>query len=273
MRCFQDLFKSINICDVDWMFRLLQHFPDVTCATTLGRCDGFSSYPICEQFDKSFWLAFHGQFVSIKCSAAEKTVLGSAVSYNHQYKVDTAEWFHQSQPTGGGRQLGLSRPVRTETVNTAMAPALLSGTNGRGGLCSERTHLSLPSSFPHRAKKAFSCLSVRCNVRQDLQKFNYCFLLAAPVIFLFPSHALGASRCRALFQQNYLFRDEPARAETPCSYRAVLDPFRPPFCRNLITLHLGECHYKLWGYSGAVSNDCSIKQRAPTRHNGSNKAK
>lgn len=51
-------------------------------------------------------------------------------------ETDTVERFHWSQPTGGGRQFGLSRPVRTETVNTAMPPALLSGTiggRGRGG--------------------------------------------------------------------------------------------------------------------------------------------
>lgn len=62
----------------------------------------------------------------------KKTFRSEAVSSNHQYRADTLEWFHRSQPTGGGRQFGPSRPVRTETVNTAMPPAVLSGTIGRG---------------------------------------------------------------------------------------------------------------------------------------------
>lgn len=74
------------------------------------------------------------------------------------------------------------------------------------------------------------------------------------------------------FSQNDFFYDQPARAQTVCSYRTDLDSFSPPFCLNLITLHLGECHYKLWGYNSVVSNECSIKQRAPTRQTGSNKA-
>lgn len=68
---------------------------------------------------------------------------------NHQtYKLDTAEWFCRFQPTRGGRQLGLSRPVRTETVNTAKAPALLSGTNrGRGCIVRGLTSLYPPVSL------------------------------------------------------------------------------------------------------------------------------
>lgn len=62
----------------------------------------------------------------------KKTFRSDAVSSNHQYRADTLEWFHRSQPTGGGRQFGPSRPVRTETVNTAMPPAVLSGTIGGG---------------------------------------------------------------------------------------------------------------------------------------------
>lgn len=62
----------------------------------------------------------------------KKTFHSVAVSSNHQYRADTVEWFHRSQPTGGGRQFGPSRPVRTETVNTAMPPAVLSGTIGGG---------------------------------------------------------------------------------------------------------------------------------------------
>lgn len=62
----------------------------------------------------------------------KKTFRSEAVSSNHQYRADTLEWFHRSQPTGGGRQFGPSRPVRTETVNTAMPPAVLSGTIGGG---------------------------------------------------------------------------------------------------------------------------------------------
>lgn len=77
----------------------------------------------------------------------KKAFLGCAVSSNHQYKVDTVEWFRWSQPSGGGRQLGLSRPVRTETVNTAMPPALLSGTNrGRGCVVRGLTSLYPPVS-------------------------------------------------------------------------------------------------------------------------------
>lgn len=67
----------------------------------------------------------------------KKAFRSDAVSSNHQYRADTLEWFHRSQPTGGGRQFGPSRPVRTETVNTAKPPAVLSGTigggEGRGG--------------------------------------------------------------------------------------------------------------------------------------------
>lgn len=70
------------------------------------------------------------------------------MSSNNRYKVDTVEWFHRSHPTGGGRQLGLSCPMRTETVNTAVAPALLSGTNsGRGSVVRGLTSLYPPVSL------------------------------------------------------------------------------------------------------------------------------
>lgn len=74
------------------------------------------------------------------------------------------------------------------------------------------------------------------------------------------------------FTQNDFFYDQPARAETICSYGTYLDPFSQPLCLNLITLHLAECHYKLRRYNSVVSNECSIKQRAPPRQTRPNEA-
>ena len=73
----------------------------------------------------------------------------NAVSSNQQHGADAAERFQRPQPTGGGRQLGLSHPVRTETVNAAMPPALLSGTVGgrRGGGVRGLTSLYPPVSL------------------------------------------------------------------------------------------------------------------------------
>lgn len=231
----------------------------------------FPSIRLASSLIKAFGSSFTGSLFLLNVQQQKRPFLAPPCRINHQYKVDTVEWFHRSRPTGGGRQLGLSRPVRTETVNTAMAPALLSGTNrGRGRVVRGLTSLYPPVS-PHRAKKrkkALSCLWAGCDVRQVLLEFNYCSLLPAPVISLFQSYALAASQCHTLFPKNYLFHGQPARVQTARRYRADLDPFSPPFCLNLITLHLGECHDKLWGYNGAVSNECSIKPRAPTRQSG-----
>lgn len=155
---------------------------------------------------------------------------------NHQYKADTVERFHRPQPTGGGRQLGLSSPVRTETVNTAKPPALLSGSNT--GKCSERTHLSLPSCSPliQQKKKAFSCLLVLC-VR--ISEFNYRSLLATPVIFPSQSYALGASQCHTISPKWFLLWAASKSTKYICCYRTDLRPFSQPFCRNQITSHLG----------------------------------
>lgn len=193
------------------------------------------------------------------------------MSSNHQYKVDTVEWFHRSQPTGGGRQLGFSRPVRTETVNTAMAPALLSGTNrGRGCVVRGLTSLYPPVSLIEQKSFLLSLSGVMCVRISGIQlpfPFSRACNLPVPVI---------CSGCQPVshtfFSQNDFFYDQPVRAQTVCRYRTDLDPFSPPFCLNVITLHLGECHYKLWGYNSVVSNECSIKQRAPTRQTGPNKA-
>lgn len=91
----------------------------------------FPSLRFASCFIKALRLSFMDSLVLLNVQQQKRQFL--AVSSNHQYKIDTVEWFHRSQPTGGGRQLGLSHPMRTETVNTAMAPALLSGTNRRRG--------------------------------------------------------------------------------------------------------------------------------------------
>lgn len=179
------------------------------------------------------------------------------------------EWFHRAQPTGGGRQLGLSHPVRTETVNTAMASALLSGTNrGRGG--GERTHLSLPSSFPHRAKKLslVSCSGVMYVRISGIQlPFPFSWACNLP----HSSHMLWVPASITHSSRDDLIYDQPVRTQTVYSYTTDLDPFSPPFCLNLITLHLRKCHYQLQRFNSALSNEHSIKWRAPTRQTGSNK--
>lgn len=149
-------------------------------------------------------LVFHGQFDSIKWSSAEKDHLWQRSGVNHKHEPATVEWFHWSQPTGGGQRSELLRPTRAETVNTTMTPALLSGTNRRRGPCSGHTHLSVPSSFPCRAEKLslVSRFGVMC-VRILDPEFNYCSLLAAPVIFLFQSRALGAGQCHTLFSPKW----------------------------------------------------------------------
>lgn len=109
-------------------------------------------------------------------------------------------------------------------------------------------------------------MCVRISGIQLLFPFSRACNLPVPVI------CSGCQPVSHTFPQNDFLYDHPARAQTVCSYRTDLDPFSPPFCLNLITLHLGECHYKLWGYNSVVSNECSIKQRAPTRQTGPNKA-
>lgn len=130
----------------------------------------------------------------------------------------------------------------------------------------ERTHLSLPSSFPHRAKKLslvswFGVMCVRISGIQLLLPFSRACNLPVPVI------CSGCQPVSHTFSQNDFFYDHAARAQPVCSYGADLDPFSPPFCLNLIMLHLRECHYKLLGYYSVLSNERSIKQRAPTRQN------
>lgn len=152
---------------------------------------------------RAFGLSFMDSLVLLNVQQQEKAFLGCALSSNHRYKVDTLEWFRRSQPTGGGRQLGLSHPVRTETVNTAMPPALLSGTNtGRGCVVRGLTSLYPPVS-PRRAKK-LSLVSRSSAMCIRFSEFNYCSLLATPVISLFQSYALGASQCHTLSPKWFL---------------------------------------------------------------------
>lgn len=107
----------------------------------------FPSLRFASSLIKALGLSFMDSLVLLNVQQQKRQSL-AALSSNHQYKADTVEWFHQSQPTGGGRQLGLSRPVRTETVNTAMASALLSGTNrGRGCVVRGLTSLYPPVSL------------------------------------------------------------------------------------------------------------------------------
>lgn len=175
--------------------------------------DTVMDFPPRRSLIKDFGSSFMGSLLLLNAQRQEKrkkkkTFRSEAVSSNHQYRADTLEWFHRSQPTGGGRQFGPSHPVRTETVNTAMPPAVLSGTigggEGRGGeRWSERTHLSLPSSFPQRAKK-LSLVSRSAVMYVRISEFNYRCLLATPVIFPFQSYALGASQCRTLSPKSFL---------------------------------------------------------------------
>lgn len=152
-----------------------------------------------------------------------------------------------------------------------MAPALLSGTNrGRGCVVRGLTSLYPPVSLIEQKSFLLSLSGVMCVRISGIQlpfPFSRACNLPVPVI---------CSGCQPVshtfFSQNDFFYDQPVRAQTVCSYRTDLDPFSPPFCLNVITLHLGECHYKLWGYNSVVSNECSIKQRAPTRQTGPNKA-
>lgn len=100
--------------------------------------DTVMDFPPRRSLIKDFGSSFMGSLLLLNAQRQEKkrkkkkTFRSEAVSSNHQYRADTLEWFHRSQPTGGGRQFGPSRPVRTETVNTAMPPAVLSGTIGGG---------------------------------------------------------------------------------------------------------------------------------------------
>ena len=97
---------------------------------------------------------------------------------------ETAEWFHRAQPTGRGRQLGLSSPVRTETVNTAMAPALLSGTNREGRGRRRGETLTSPSPLIWQKSFLLSLGPVYCT--SGSPEFNYRSILATRLILLVP---------------------------------------------------------------------------------------
>lgn len=117
----------------------------------------------------------------------EEAFGSKAASSTQQRGADAAEWF---QPTGGGRQLGLSRPGRTETVNTAMPPALLSGTvaGWRGGGARGLTSRYPPVSLNEQKSFLLSLgLGLMC---ARISEFNYHSLLATPVISPRCSHML-----------------------------------------------------------------------------------
>lgn len=157
---------------VCWLFQYPPAVTRIWQIANLGHGDGFfffsPSHRSVRTLMKVFGLSFMDSLVLLNVQQQKRQSLAAPCRLTHQYKVDTVEWFYRSQPTGGGRQLGLSRPVRTETVNTAMAPALLSGTNRGEGLCSGEDSPLSTLQFPSSSRKAFSCLLVWCNVRQDL---------------------------------------------------------------------------------------------------------
>lgn len=129
---YADCYDTFQLLLVQWPSDIVMDFPSIRFASSLI---------------KAFGSSFMDSLFLLNVQRQKRQFLAAPPSYNHQYKVDTVEWFHRSQPTGGGRQLGLSRPVRTETVNTAMAPALLSGTNrGRGCVVRGLTSLYPPVS-------------------------------------------------------------------------------------------------------------------------------